>query len=148
MSIWVKRIKMRIPILLIYLLSGCQVTEPPTKVLKAFREKFPDAKEVSWNIDRNARHEADFKFNGTHFRADFNPGGQWVETETNVKWGDLPEATKAAFENEDKKKDIIEIEFVDNHEKGKFYDIEYKIGVGKQDIMITPDGKVLGTDRY
>ena len=121
---------------------------PPEKVTKAFAQKYPDATKVTWNIDRNGRHEADFKMGGTSYRSDFETDGTWVETETSVKWKDLPEAVKSAFQNEDEKKDIIEIEMVDSNEKGKFYDIEYKIGIGKQDIVITADGKVLGTDRH
>lgn len=139
---------MQILAFIICFAMGCQAGFPPEKVLKAFNEKYPAATEVSWSIDRNGRFEGDFKLDGTKYRADFDGDGQWVETETSVKWKDLPEATQKAFENEDKKKDIVEIELVDSHEKGAFYDIEYKIGVGKQDILITPEGRVLGTDRH
>jgi hypothetical protein len=140
--------KMQTLALLFFLLPSCQNGMPPEAVAKAFAEKYPNAEKATWTIDRNGRFEADFKLDGTKYRADFDGNGQWVETETSVKWKDLPEATQKAFENEDKKKDIVEIELVDSHEKGVFYDIEYKIGIGKQDIMITPEGSVLGTDRH
>ncbi len=140
---------MRILLLaLTYLFASCQLAGPPEEVLKAFEEKYPNAEKVVWSIDRNARHEAGFMQDGTHFRADFEADGNWVETEISVKWDDLPEATKAAFKDEDKKKDIVEIEFVDSNKEGRFYDIEYKTDGHKQDIRITPDGKVLGTDRH
>ncbi|MBI1226702.1 MAG: hypothetical protein GC192_15820 [Bacteroidetes bacterium] len=135
-------------LVLAYLLTSCQLADPPKKVLKAFENKYPKAEKVSWNIDRNGRHEADFTLDGTKYRADFDADGTWVETETSVKWDDLPKATKSAFKDEDKKKDIVEIELVDSHEKGHFYDIEYKTSGHKQDIMITPDGQVLGTDTH
>ena len=130
------------------LCASCQLADPPEKVLKAFQDKYPNAEKIAWNIDRNARHEADFTLDGTRFRADFDADGNWVETETSVKWDDLPDATKAAFKDEGKKKDIVEIELVVSHEKGRFYDIEYKTSGHKQDIMITPNGQVLGTDRH
>lgn len=139
---------MHIIAFIIWLLPSCQLGTPPEKVLKAFAEKYPEAQEVKWSVDRNTRHEADFTLNGTKYRADFENNGEWVETETSVKWHDLPEVAQKAFKNEDKKKDIVEIEFVDSHKQGKFYDIEYKIGAGKQDIRITPEGTVLGTDRH
>jgi len=139
---------MHIMAFILFLFTSCQLGGPPAEVLKAFADKYPGAQEVTWNIDRNGRNEADFTLAGTKYRADFEANGTWVETETNVKWHDLPEATQKAFKNEDKKKDIIEIEFVDNREEGKFYDIEYKISGGKQDIRITPAGTVLGTDRH
>lgn len=133
---------------IVFLFIGCQLGDPPAAVLKAFAGKYPGAQEVTWNIDRNGWHEADFTLDGTKYRADFEANGNWVETETSVKWQDLPEAAQKAFKNEDKKKDIVEIEFVDNRKEGKFYDIEYKIGGGKQDIRITPAGTVLGTDQH
>lgn len=139
---------MQIIAFVICFLTSCQTGTPPEKVLKAFAEKYPTAQEVTWSIDRNARNEADFKLNGKKHRADFNPDGEWVETETSVKWNEVPPAVQKAFKNEDRKKDIVEIEFVDSHKEGKFYDIEYKIGAGKQDIRITPEGTVLGTDRH
>ncbi len=139
---------MRIILMLFSQLLSCHLSDPPVKVLNAFQQKYPNAKEVSWNADRNGRHEADFKVGGTHYRADFNQDGTWVETETSVKWKDLPEATKESFKKESNQKSIVEIELVDSSKNGKFYDIEYKISVGKQDILITPDGKVIGTDNH
>jgi Putative beta-lactamase-inhibitor-like, PepSY-like len=139
---------MRIILLLFSQLLSCQLSDPPAKVIQAFNQKYPNAKEVSWNADRNARHEAEFKLGGIHYRADFKTDGTWVETETTVKWKDLPAATKESFKKESNQKAIVEIELVDSHEKGKFYDIEYKISVGKQDILITPDGKILSTDNH
>lgn len=134
--------------LLTYTIMSCQLADPPAKVLKAFQEKYPHAQKVSWSVDRNTWHEAGFVQDGTHFRADFDAEGNWVETETSVKWEEMPAAAQAAFKDEDKKKDIVEIELVDNHKEGRFYDIEYHTDGHKQDIRITPDGKVLGTDRH
>lgn len=139
---------MRMLTLIIPLLLGCTLTDPPKKVLQAFHEKYPSAMKVAWSVDRNGRHEAGFVMDGTRYRADFDATGAWVETETSIKWGDLPEATQTAFQGEAEKKDIVEIELVDSQEKGKFYDIEYKTGSGKQDIVITSEGKILGTDRH
>jgi Putative beta-lactamase-inhibitor-like, PepSY-like len=131
-----------------FFLTSCGLVQPPETAVKNFQAMYPNAEKTSWNIDRNGRYEVNYKLNGTSYRSDFEQDGHWVETETSVKWKDLPAATQMAFMEEDKKKDIIEIELVEHHEKGRFYDIEYKISDGKQDIMITPAGKVLGTDRH
>lgn len=139
---------MRILFLFAYLMTSCSLTEPPAAVLKAFKAKYPNADKITWNIDRNGRHEADYTLDGTRYRSDFEADGTWVETEHSVKWKDLPAAVQQAFEGEDKKKDIIEIESVDNQKEGMFFDIEYKIGGGKQDIRIAADGRVLGTDNH
>lgn len=130
------------------LIGGCVLAQTPNNVKKAFNEKYPNAIDVSWGIDRNSLREAHFKIDGIKYRADFTLSGKWVETETNVGWDDLPKAVKVAFEKEDKKKDIIEIELVDHHEKGTFYDIEYKTGGGKIDIAIRPNGSIIGKDGH
>ncbi len=139
---------MRILFLFSYLFTSCNLAEPPAKAVETFRAKYPNAQEITWNIDRNGWHEADFTLNGQKFRADFEASGAWVETETKAKWGDLPDAVKKAFQGNDKKKDIVEIELVDSKSEGKFYDIEYRTSGHKQDIRITADGQVLGTDRH
>src|SRR5690606_38414188 len=117
-------------------MMGCVLAQAPENVKKAFYEKYPNAEEVSWGMDRNALREAHFTLNGIKYRADFTLDGKWVETETNVDWEDLPEPVQNSFEEQDKKKDVIEIELVDHFEKGAFYDIEYKTGGGKMDISI------------
>lgn len=129
-------------------LAGCMLTQTPDAVKKNFNKKYPNATDVSWGIDRNSFHEAHFKLDGIKYRADYMLNGNWVETETNVGWKDLPDAVKKAFEEEDKKKDIIEIELVDHNSKGSFYDIEYKTGGGKLDIAIRPNGSVIGKDNH
>lgn len=125
---------------------SCSTAQTPEPAKKAFQDKYPNAKDVTWSVDRNGYEEADFKLDGVKYRADFTKAGEWVETETSVKWDDLPDAVKEAFKDEDKKKDIVEIEFVNNSKKGEFYDIEFKRGSGKLDITIRPDGTVIGTD--
>ncbi|MCC6723942.1 MAG: PepSY-like domain-containing protein [Saprospiraceae bacterium] len=139
---------MRIVFLLAFLMASCNLAEPPAAAVEAFKAKYPQAEKISWNIDRNGRHEAEYTLGDTHYRSDFEADGTWVETEHSVKWKDLPPAVQQAFEEEDKKKNIIELEAVDSQKEGIFYDIEYKIGDGKQDIRIAADGRVLGTDTH
>lgn len=138
---------MRSSIYLFFLsfLMSCVLAQTPDTVKKNFNKKYPNATEVSWRVDRNSLREAHFKINDLKYRADFTLSGKWIETERNVKWEDLPEAVKNAFKNEDKEKDIVEIELVDHYEKGSFYDIEYKAGSDKKDIEIRPDGSVIRT---
>jgi hypothetical protein len=127
---------------------GCTIGQVPDEAREAFKQRFPNAENAAWNIDRNGYNEVEFTLDGKKYRADFDAKGEWVETESSVKWDDLPLAVQEAFKLEDKKKDIVEIEFVHNREKGKFYDIEFKKGGGKLDIAIRPDGTVLGTDNH
>ncbi len=116
----------------------------PEVVQKAFANKYPGAKKIKWNIDRNDSHEAHYQLNGIKYRADFNPDGSWIETERSLDWSDLPEAVQQAIEKEYKKGDIVELEFTDNAKKGEFYDVELDPkGKKKFDIEFRADGSKL-----
>ena len=130
--------------LLVISCLGCVLAQTPDNVKESFQKKYPNAEDVSWGLDRNALREAHFKMDGEKYRADFRLDGTWVETEQNVKWKDLPEAVQDAFEERFDEDDIEEIEKVDHHSKGVFYDIEFKEKGDKSDIEITPSGQVLG----
>ena len=116
----------------------------PEVVTKSMLDKYPGAKKVKWNRDRNDSHEAHFQLDGIKYRADFNPDGSWIETERSLDWGDLPEAVQDAIKTEYKKDDIVELELTDNAKKGKFYDVEIDPkGEKKFDIEYRVDGSKL-----
>ncbi|MFK8056609.1 MAG: PepSY-like domain-containing protein [Saprospiraceae bacterium] len=116
----------------------------PDVVEASLAVKYPGAKKVKWNRDRNNSHEAHFQLNGVKFRADFNPDGSWIETERSLDWKDLPDAVQAAIKAEYKKDDIVELELTDNAKKGEFYDVELDPkGQKKFDIEYRADGSKL-----
>lgn len=116
----------------------------PEAVIQTMNQKYPGAKKVKWNIDRNQSHEAHFQLNGVKYRADFNPDGSWIETEQSLDWDDLPQAVQAAIKEEYDKDDIVELEYTDNAEKGTFYDVELDPkGKKKFDIEYRADGSKL-----
>ena len=115
--------------------------DAPSHVLEAFAQKYPGAADTDWRRDRNDSHEAHFTFNGERMRADFEPSGTWIETEISVKWDNLPEVVQDAIKADYDKDDIVEMEFTDNAEKGKFYDIEIDPkGEKKFDVEYRVDG--------
>ncbi len=113
----------------------------PAAVLAAFAAKYPNETSPEWQRDRNDSYEAHFKQDGEKLRADFTATGTWIETERSVKWDDLPEAVQDAIKAEYKKDDIVELEYTDNAERGKFYDVELDPkGEKKFDIEYRADG--------
>ena len=117
---------------------------PPAAVLEAFRAKYPSEKTPEWETDRNGSYEAHFKQRGKKMRADFTPEGTWIETEMSVKWKDLPGAVRDAIEDEYDRDDIVELEYTDNAEKGRFYDVEIDPkGDPKFDVEYRGDGTKL-----
>jgi len=137
-----------IPFFLILLFIGCGLEMVPEAVHQSFSQKYPGVGSVQWGIDKNGYYEAHFKWEGVKLRADFTVDGNWVETESSILFNDLPEAVKAAIEKAYSKKDIEEIERTDHHQKGVFYDVEFKSkGVEKFDVEFAEDGSVLAKKR-
>ncbi len=137
--------------LAVFLLSscffgGCTAQSPENKL----EEKYPEAKKINWRTDRNGNEEAHFTLNGSSYRADFSPDGHWIETERNIKWSELPPAVKESLDKNAhvEKKHVVEIEEVNHHEKGWFYDVEIRKKKGKRDIQIAPDGRVIQKEAW
>lgn len=125
--------------------TSCGAQDPK----KALKEKYPDAKKISWQTDRNGNDEAHYKLNGSHYRSDFTPSGVWIETERSIGWKDLPPAVKHTVKKHADKDEIVELEEVHHHEKGWFYDVEVKKKKkGKRDLVIAPDGQLIDKEEW
>jgi hypothetical protein len=132
------------------LLISCDASEAaaqkdaPEAVKQTFARLYPNAKKVDWRTDRNDNYEAHFTQQGTKLRADFTPAGDWVETEQNVDWDELPQAVQAAIKKDYDKDDIVELEYTNSAAKGKFYDVELDPkGEKKFDVEYRSDGSRL-----
>ncbi len=108
-----------------------------------FNKMYPKAENVDWNIDDHDNFEAEFKINGEKYRADFDTTGKWIETENNIKWKELPDIIQKEVEKDYDKDEIAEIERVDHHSKGLFYDVEIKDKGKNIDLEFDKNGKRL-----
>ena len=115
----------------------------PDAVKTSFNTKYPNTNVSKWDVDRNGNFEAHFKIKNISYNADFKKDGSWIETETSVDYMDLPESIKAVLKNEYSDWKIVELELVDHHSKGKFYDLEIKKGKVKKDVEVTEQGQVI-----
>lgn len=115
----------------------------PDEVLKAFRQKYPEVVETSWELDTNGSYEAHFRIDDIKYRADFTKEGIWTETENNVDFNELPPDVRAAFLLKYGSEAFRGAEAVDSSTKGRFYDVEVFNGTSKVDIMFGEDGKIL-----
>jgi len=137
--------------LIVCLTTSCtnaQIAEADRPKLEAaFKAKYPDVKEVSWEKDSNGNYEAQFEQNDEKYRADFSPIGNWIETENSIKFKHLPKSVQDAIEREYDKDDIEEIEQVNHYQKGIFYDVEFDAkGEKKFDIEYNALGKIIGKE--
>lgn len=115
----------------------------PEAVQMAFQKKYPGENDPDWKQDDHGYWESNFKQDGEKYRADFNADGTWVETENDIKEEELPEAIKKVIKQKYSDHEIAEIEFVDNAEKGKFYDVEFKQKGKNMDVMFREDGSII-----
>ncbi len=125
---------------------GCQgaaSAQTPRAVKKSFKEKYPGENDPDWRIDKNGNYESHFKKDGKHFRADFSPTGQWIETEQSIKTKKLPKVVLEILADTYWRYKVVEVEKVDHHSKGLFYDVELIKDGKKMDVEFTAEGKII-----
>ncbi len=131
-------------LLLTLFIDGVTAQEKaPEAVRKTFAEKYPGENDPDWHKDSNGNYESNFKIDGESLRADFSPNGKWIETERSIKKDDLPKLVKDVINKYYSGWEIAEIEEVDHHKKGRFYDVEFKQKGKNKDVEIKPDGTVI-----
>ena len=128
--------------ILLFSLTGC-AQKTPDAVQSAFDKKYPQENSPEWEVDSNGNFEASFKKKGEKYRADFSPEGKWIETERSIKKKDLPEVIQDIIKNEYADEDLVEIEEVDHHSKGRFYDVEFKAKGKNMDVEFNAKGQVI-----
>lgn len=117
-------------------------SQTPEAVKKTFQAKYPGEDDPDWEIDSNGNYESHFKINGIKYRADFRPDGAWIETETNIDKKDLPKAIREKLKK-DFDGEISEIEKVNHHSKGIFFDVEFKQKGKNKDVEFKADGTII-----
>ena len=93
--------------------KDCSYT-PPENVVSAFKAKYPSAKRVEWKV-KNTYQVAEFYDDLTEAEAWFDNNGQWVMTESDVKYKALPVVIRNSFETGEYGK--WEVEDVDKLER-------------------------------
>lgn len=146
---FLKNLKTRNPLIYcfvwLFLSCGQVVTsqETPAAVQANFEKMYPGENDPDWHVDSHGFYEAHFKQKGIHYRADYNKDGSWVETETNIKKKDLPQAIRDVIKNQFPEYVIAEIEKVQSASKGLFYDVEFKRKGKNKDVEFKEDGTIL-----
>jgi hypothetical protein len=117
-------------------------SQVPEAVKNTFKAKYPGENDPDWHKDSNGNFESNFKIDGIKYRADFNPDGSWIETETSIKFKDLPKTIRDKIEKEFGG-EISEVEKVEHFSKGTFYDVEFKQKGKNKDVEFKADGTII-----
>ncbi|MEO5569405.1 MAG: PepSY-like domain-containing protein [Bacteroidia bacterium] len=115
----------------------------PAEVTSAFKAKFPEVKDVDWEMEKANEFEAAFKVSGADQTASFNADGKWMETETEIKVSELPAVVKQSIEKQFPGFKMEEASKVDNAEKGLCYEAEIEKGKETYEVLLNSKGELL-----
>lgn len=113
---------------------------PPEMVLKAFNQKFPNATNVKWDKENKNEYEAEFKWNGGKYSANFDKSGEWLETESPTTFNQLPEEVKKAFNTSYKNAKVKGVSKTETSKGKTIYEVEMKQGLKTVEKFYTADG--------
>jgi len=116
----------------------------PQKVQNAFNQKFPNANKVKWGQENSATWEAEFKLTGKDMSANFNPNGDWLETETELTLKDLSNDVKKSISTTYKGYKYKEIDF-SKTPTSAVYEVELKKGEKLIEITLNRFGKIISS---
>ena len=129
----------------VFLLAAC--AGAPKAVKESLNAMYPDARDLEWSQEDEG-WEAEFEIGGQEFTALFTETGDWLETERAIHVDSLPDDVLVTMYSEYPEFDIREAEWVETPEL-KAFEVEI-MNPGKEqaelEVMITPEGKILGME--
>ena len=116
---------------------------PNPNVTKAFKAKFPTAKQIEWKMKQNY-YVAEFYVGKIETDAWFNQDGTWQMTESDLSYNGLPETIKTSFVTSEyatwKVEDVKKVERVGME---TMYIVEIEKGEEDIDLYYTENGILL-----
>ncbi|OJW81790.1 MAG: hypothetical protein BGO69_14890 [Bacteroidetes bacterium 46-16] len=113
----------------------------PNAVNSAFNQKFKNATKVKWDKENPHEYEAEFQWYGLNYSANFDDNGNWLETESQFSFNQLPEKIQSAFNNAHKGAVIKAIAKIETSKGEHKYEVEIKKGVSTAELFYTAEGK-------
>ena len=120
--------------------TALHATEVPEVVKKAFQQKFPTAKKVKWEKEKNNDFEASFILNDKEVSAVYSIDGQLKETETEIAVSELPKSVIDALAKKDANAKIEEAEKIERSDNTIIYETEVKINKKKTELLFDSNG--------
>jgi predicted secreted protein len=132
--------KILLALLLPLSINALFAQKAPAAVQKAFAEKFPTVKTVSYDREKNGDYEAGFKINGVESSANFTADGKWLETEKAIATTALPADIVKAIKTQYPNAKIVGAAQIETLEKGTLYEADLKTGLKKQEVLLDAKG--------
>jgi hypothetical protein len=119
-------------------------TEVPSIVLNTFKQKFPKAVDVEWEL-KNKVYKVEFETDRQDHEVWINGDGSIVKHKQDLKASDLPKDVTASIALNYKGYRIDDVAKVIAGAK-TLYKVELKKGSNELDLFFEPDGKVVEGD--
>jgi hypothetical protein len=120
--------------------------ETPSAAKTAFVTKFPKAQKAKWSIEKPGEFEVEFVMNGTESSALFDANGSFIESETEIKENELPQAVKATLTKDFAGYKLDEIEKVTDTKEAVTYEMEAKKDKVEYELVFDGNGLLLKKD--
>jgi hypothetical protein len=114
----------------------------PANIISAFQNKFPNAKDVEWEMD-NSDFEVNFEIGEVEWSAKYDPSGKLVETENEIKVSQLPQNVRQSIESEYPNCKIEEAEQATLADNSVVYEVEVEKDKKTYEVQVSTDGKIL-----
>ncbi len=117
----------------------------PEAVIANFDKMFDGAKSVKWDqLNEDNEYETAFKYKRKRMTAKFDPEGNWLETEYEIKDSELPAAVKMVIKLEYADHEIDGVEKISTPERKETFEVAL---VDEKDltwkVVFTASGKEL-----
>ena len=115
----------------------------PANVTSSFHAKYPEALKTNWEVKNQNEYEAEFKMNNVEYYAQFDGAGHWIETETKVKFSDLPSSIQAALCRDFADYKTSEARKIESAVNGNCFEAEVKKGKEEYNLLFSSEGEIL-----
>lgn len=125
-------------------LAGAQIRKIPAEVTEAFKEKYPDTKNVSWK-DKLTGFQVSYEMNGDKYQSRFSNKGEWQQTEKEITEDALPAEVRDGY-SKSKFTDweLKEVSMIENKDDSIQYRLFVrKSGVEKKYLYFDKDGRLV-----
>lgn len=120
--------------------------EIPAAAKSGFAAKYPAAQKVKWSIEKPGEFEVDFVLNKIEQSALVDAKGNIIETEIEIKEGELPQAVKASLAKDFAGYKLDEIEKATDAKGVVSFEMQAFKGKEKLEISFDATGKLLAKE--
>lgn len=116
---------------------------PDPQIVNVLNIKYPTAERVEWEL-KHDHYVADFYLDGIEREAWISTTGEWVMTESNILFKDLPADIQTAFQATEYKDWIIDdVDMLERVDMEPVYVIEVEQGNREFDLYYAADGTLI-----